>query len=122
MSKKFLFFLLIIKYLNGMENSQQIRITYSDRYADDQYEFRHVILPETISKIIPKTHLLTETEWRNIGIQQSPGWVHYMFHKPEPHILLFRRDKSNPIPSDFGRHAEANQIQNNDNQFQLLNQ
>ena len=29
-----------------------------------------------------------------------------MFHAPEPHILLFRREKSNPHPSDFGRHAE----------------
>ena len=27
-----------------------------------------------------------------------------MIHKPEPHILLFRRPKSHPIPSDFGRH------------------
>lgn len=32
-------------------------------------------------------------EWRNLGIQQSRGWVHYEVHKPEPHILLFRRPK-----------------------------
>jgi len=25
---------------------------------------------------------------------QSQGWVHYMAHEPEPHILLFRR----PLP------------------------
>ena len=37
---------------------------------------------------------MTETEWRNLGVQQSPGWVHYMFHTPEPHVLLFRRRKS----------------------------
>lgn len=36
---------------------------------------------------------MTETEWRNLGVQQSPGWVHYMFHTPEPHVLLFRRKK-----------------------------
>ena len=24
-------------------------------------------------------------------IQQSRGWVHYATHRPEPHILLFRR-------------------------------
>jgi cyclin-dependent kinase regulatory subunit CKS1 len=24
-------------------------------------------------------------------VQQSRGWVHYAMHKPEPHILLFRR-------------------------------
>lgn len=34
---------------------------------------------------------MTETEWRNLGVQQSPGWVHYMMHTPEPHVLLFRR-------------------------------
>jgi len=25
---------------------------------------------------------MTETEWRNLGVQQSPGWVHYMIHVP----------------------------------------
>lgn len=36
--------------------------------------------------------LLTEEEWRGIGITQSPGWVHYEVHAPEPHVLLFRRE------------------------------
>lgn len=35
--------------------------------------------------------LLLEADWRNIGVQQSRGWQHYMFHRPEPHVLLFRR-------------------------------
>ena len=35
-------------------------------------------------------------EWRAIGIQQSRGWEHYLLHKPEPNILLFRR----PIQTD----------------------
>jgi len=27
-----------------------------------------------------------------IGVQQSRrGWVHYAIHRPEPHIMLFRR-------------------------------
>ena len=26
-----------------------------------------------------------------MGVQQSRGWVHYAIHRPEPHILLFRR-------------------------------
>ncbi|KAJ8316121.1 hypothetical protein KUTeg_006135 [Tegillarca granosa] len=43
---------------------------------------RHVILPPDIAKLVPKNHLMTETEWRNIGVQQSPGWVHYMVHTP----------------------------------------
>ncbi|CAO2581992.1 Cyclin-dependent kinases regulatory subunit 2 [Lemmus lemmus] len=40
---------------------------------------------------------MSEEEWRRLGIQQSLGWVHYMIHEPEPHILLFRRplQKSN---------------------------
>lgn len=25
---------------------------------------------------------MTETEWRNLGVQQSPGWIHYMMHGP----------------------------------------
>ena len=67
-------------------------IGYSDKYEDSQYEYRHVILPREISKKLPDPpRLLTETEWRNIGVQQSRGWVHYEVHKPEPHVLLFRR-------------------------------
>lgn len=35
-----------------------------------------------MAKSIPKTHLLSEDEWRSIGVQQSKGWVHYMIHEP----------------------------------------
>lgn len=35
--------------------------------------------------------LLSEAQWRGLGVQQSRGWVHYAIHRPEPHILLFRR-------------------------------
>uniref|UniRef100_A0A7N6BE37 Cyclin-dependent kinases regulatory subunit n=1 Tax=Anabas testudineus TaxID=64144 RepID=A0A7N6BE37_ANATE len=56
----------------------------------------HVMLPKDIAKRVPKTHLMSETEWRNLGVQQSQGWVHYMIHQPEPHILLFRRPLPNP--------------------------
>ncbi|XP_023323813.1 cyclin-dependent kinases regulatory subunit isoform X1 [Eurytemora carolleeae] len=69
-------------------------ITYSDKYSDEEFEYRHVILPPNIAKQVPRNHLLTETEWRNIGVEQSIGWVHYMLHTPEPHILLFRRRKT----------------------------
>lgn len=44
--------------------------------------FRHVMLPKDIAKRVPKTHLMSETEWRNLGVQQSQGWVHYMIHHP----------------------------------------
>lgn len=54
---------------------------------------RHVILPADIAKNLPK-NLLSEREWRALGVQQSRGWVHYGQHKPEPHILLMRRPMS----------------------------
>jgi len=66
-------------------------IEYSDRYADNDHEYRHVILPADIASRIPKGKLMTEAEWRSYGVQQSRGWVHYAIHRPEPHILLFKR-------------------------------
>ncbi|UYV64458.1 SAP30L [Cordylochernes scorpioides] len=72
-------------------SGQESQIQYSERYEDDVYEYRHVVLPAEIANLVPKTHLMTETEWRNLGVQQSPNWIHYMLHNPEPHILLFRR-------------------------------
>ena len=69
-------------------------IYYSDKYFDDKYEYRHVMLPKDLAKMVPRTHLMSESEWRSLGVQQSQGWVHYMAHEPEPHILLFRR----PLP------------------------
>ncbi|GAB5037337.1 cyclin-dependent kinase regulatory subunit 1 [Nannochloropsis oceanica] len=67
------------------------RIEYSEKYMDDKHEYRHVILPKELARSLPKQRLLTETEWRGIGVQQSRGWQHYAIHRPEPHILLFRR-------------------------------
>jgi cyclin-dependent kinase regulatory subunit CKS1 len=69
----------------------QTNIVYSDKYNDEIYEYRHVILPQELAKKLPKNRLLSEEEWRGLGVQQSRGWVHYAVHKPEPHILLFRR-------------------------------
>ena len=68
-------------------------IQYSEKYSDSVYDYRHVTLPQSMTKDVPKNHLLTETEWRNLGVQQSVGWIHYMMHSPEPHILMFRRRK-----------------------------
>ncbi|EDL24850.1 mCG6352, partial [Mus musculus] len=42
----------------------------------------------------PENPFDAESEWRKLGVQQSQGWVHYMIHEPEPHILLFPR----PLP------------------------
>lgn len=30
--------------------------------------------------------ILSEQEWRGIGITQSLGWEHFEVHAPEPHI------------------------------------
>lgn len=43
-------------------------------------QFRHVILPKEMQRSLPD-RLLTETEWRQLGVQQSRGWVHYAIHK-----------------------------------------
>ncbi|KAK0604747.1 hypothetical protein LWI29_019050 [Acer saccharum] len=72
-------------------NRNMGQIQYSEKYFDDAYEYRHVVLPPDVAKLLPKNRLLSETEWRAIGVQQSRGWVHYAVHRPEPHIMLFRR-------------------------------
>mmetsp|Transcript_10059 Transcript_10059/g.25185 ORF Transcript_10059/g.25185 Transcript_10059/m.25185 type:complete len:98 (-) Transcript_10059:75-368(-) len=70
-------------------------IEYSEKYHDDRYEYRHVILTKAIAKEMYKLtsgkRLLEEGEWRDLGVQQSRGWAHYEIHRPEPHIMLFRR-------------------------------
>ena len=71
-------------------------IYYSEKYYDAKYEYRHVILPKSIAANVPRNKLLSEDEWRGIGVTMSPGWIHYAHHAPEPHILLFRRPLSHP--------------------------
>ena len=39
-------------------------------------------MPKEIAKLVPKKHLMSETEWRSLGVQQSQGWEHYMRHDP----------------------------------------
>jgi cyclin-dependent kinase regulatory subunit CKS1 len=41
----------------------------------------HVILPKEIARSIPKGRVLSEGEWRGLGIQQSRGWEHYACHR-----------------------------------------
>lgn len=76
------------------------------------------MLPKAMLKVIPSDYfnsetgtlrILTEDEWRGLGITQSLGWEHYEIHgkfdhkivflkyssdtfctAPEPHILLFK--------------------------------
>ena len=79
---------------------------YSEKYQDDYFEFRHVILPREMASNIPKERVMTEKEWRALGVTQSRGWHHYGIHNPEPHILLFRRplgtsSRTGKAPADW---------------------
>ena len=83
-------------------------IEYSEKYQDDEFEYRHVLLPKAVYRNMPRGRLLYEEEWRSLGVQQSRGWVHYEIHKPEPFILLFRR----PLGTDptTGKVAETHHL------------
>mmetsp|Transcript_10381 Transcript_10381/g.43589 ORF Transcript_10381/g.43589 Transcript_10381/m.43589 type:complete len:89 (-) Transcript_10381:293-559(-) len=85
------------------------QIQYSEKYYDDVYEYRHVVLPPDIAKLLPKGRLLSEAEWRGLGVQQSRGWVHYAIHRPEPHIMLYRRtlNYGQPALSDAANKVNA---------------
>lgn len=46
---------------------------------DDSTLARHVSLPKAIARHVPN-ELMTEEEWRSLGVKQSQGWEHYMIH------------------------------------------
>ena len=77
---------------------QPSEIVYSQKYCDENYEFRHVILTEEVFYCIPKKRVLSEQEWRQYFVM-SGGWENYAIHKPEPYILLFRRPIGTVITS-----------------------
>jgi hypothetical protein len=70
------------------EPSASRRIHYSNKYSDDEYDYRHVILPKALFNLIPDRYfnkngtlkLMKEEECRALGVQQSPGWEHYEVH------------------------------------------
>ena len=72
------------------------RIEYSEKYQDDKHEYRRIILPKELIKTLSKNRLLTESEWRGIGVQQSRGWTHYAIHRPEPHSALSPATRHGP--------------------------
>ncbi|KAG9295573.1 hypothetical protein G9A89_003876 [Geosiphon pyriformis] len=55
-------------------------IIYSGRYYDKEKEYRHVTLPRAIAQYMPRGKLLSEIEWRSLGLKQSEGWEHYLIH------------------------------------------
>eukprot|EP00428_Durinskia_dybowskii_P013905 CAMPEP_0170222046 /NCGR_PEP_ID=MMETSP0116_2-20130129/10714_1 /TAXON_ID=400756 /ORGANISM="Durinskia baltica, Strain CSIRO CS-38" /LENGTH=124 /DNA_ID=CAMNT_0010472731 /DNA_START=92 /DNA_END=467 /DNA_ORIENTATION=+ len=56
-------------------------IEYSEKYMDERFEYRHVILTKPVAKEMYKLtqgkRLLDEGEWRGLGVTQSRGWAHY---------------------------------------------
>lgn len=85
-------------------------LEYSDKYYDDLYEYRHVQLTENlynrVKDKIRGNNLLTEDEWRALGIVQSRGWVHYATFYPDAFVLHFRRPKgtdpiTGTVPANF---------------------
>ncbi|KAI8350625.1 regulatory subunit of cyclin-dependent kinase, partial [Choanephora cucurbitarum] len=71
------------------------QIVYSNYYFDDVNEYKHVVLPKNLAKWLPKpSRLLEPDEWIELGVYQTSGWEHYMIYAPEPHVLLFRREKN----------------------------
>eukprot|EP00456_Euglypha_rotunda_P057872 TRINITY_DN47997_c0_g1_i1.p1 TRINITY_DN47997_c0_g1~~TRINITY_DN47997_c0_g1_i1.p1 ORF type:complete len:134 (+),score=9.75 TRINITY_DN47997_c0_g1_i1:90-491(+) len=82
-------------------------IQYSNRYADNKFEYRHVTIPLQLTKIIPDDHsLLAEHEWRSLGIQQSRGWTHYGYHPIDRSVLLFRRE----LPRDLKPMTSSSEV------------
>lgn len=55
------------------------------------------MLPKEIAKMVPKTHLMSETEWRALGVQQSQGWSHYMMHEPGNNLDLGKIKKRSDV-------------------------
>lgn len=66
-------------------------IHYTEKFIGKYYEYRQVVLPKSLGPAIEHKGLLSEQEWRSLGVIQSKGWEHFQIHLPEPHILLFRR-------------------------------
>ena len=70
---------------------------YSDKFSDEQYSFRYVVLSAFVYETLRikgwRHKILQEDEWRNeLGLCMSPGWVHIGNLQQEAHVLIFRRD------------------------------
>lgn len=63
--------MIVFSWFSFAAMSSAKNIYYSDKYFDEKFEYRHVMLPKDIAKQVPKTHLMSESEWRKLGVQQS---------------------------------------------------
>jgi cyclin-dependent kinase regulatory subunit CKS1 len=86
-------------------------IEHSEKYYDEVYEYKHVILTKEVFEKLPRNRpLLNEEEWRALGVHQTKGWLHYTYFKPEPHILLFRRQKGTNPSTGKVEQIEENKV------------
>ena len=72
-----------IRYSNAKVTSCMVR-----NYQKEEERF--VQIPEDLSRVVSRTNLMSEEEWRNLGIQGSPGWYHHRM-TGNPKMLRFRR-------------------------------
>lgn len=68
--------------LPGKQFEEPLSMNISQTNIVPLLPHRHVMLPKQLSKLVPASHLMSEEEWRGLGVQQSQGWIHYMIHKP----------------------------------------
>lgn len=50
------------------------------------------MLPKELAKLVPRSHLMTESEWRALGVQQSRGWVSYQSVQDRRWFWIFQLD------------------------------
>lgn len=62
-----------------MRNAEEIE--YSDKYFDEEFEYRHVLLPRATASKLEGFKLISEEKCKEFGIKQSRGWIHYGFHR-----------------------------------------
>eukprot|EP00494_Astrolonche_serrata_P004418 UN04431 len=65
-------------------------ILYGRVRQDDFFLYREVVVPEWLGIQLSNNYLLSEPEWRAIGIQMSQGWMNYDL-SDECTILKFRK-------------------------------
>lgn len=74
-------------------------MSYSAVIDGGAYKYRIVTISGDIWRAIFNAGLdgalLTETQWRSFGIQQSPGWEHFDHFKGDKYALIFRRPNVN---------------------------
>ena len=62
-----------------------------------------MVLPADVAARLPKGQLLLEHEWRELGVQQSRGWLHYRCAKGLLACVWHR----NTSPNLCGPHGEV---------------